>query len=366
MKLLLLGRCGVFGQRIAAQLAQVPDITLLLSSRSAATAQAAATAHGGSVQGIAVDTDAPGWAQMLTTHRINLVINLAGPFQGQDYRVPRACILAGCHYIDLTDARAYVAGFARDLDALAKAHGVVALTGASTVPAIAAAVIDDFLARDFARITALDYSVTPGNQTDRGTATVAAILSYVGARFLTLQKSRMQPVYGWQGLHRVAYPGLGKRWMSTCDIPDLDLFPARYPDLQTLRFAAGLELSVLHLGLWGVSWLRRWRLVPDLVPFAAVFRRISLWFYRFGSRNGGMHIRLQGVDQNGQPLSRTWFLIARSGDGPTVPATPAVVLAHKLRHGASLPIGAGPAVGLITRAELAAIWKPFDIQEIIV
>ncbi len=223
MKILLLGGCGVFGQRIAAQLAQDPDITLLLSSRSAATARAAAAAHGGSVQGIAVDTDAPGWAHILTTHRINLVINLAGPFQGQDYRVPHAAILAGCHYIDLADARAYVAGFANALDALAVTHGVVALTGASTVPAIAAAVIDDVLVRDFARITALDYGVTPGNQTDRGTATVAAILSYVGARFLTLQQGRTQPVYGWQGLHRVAYPSLGKRWMSACDIPDLDL-----------------------------------------------------------------------------------------------------------------------------------------------
>jgi hypothetical protein len=366
MNILLLGGSGVFGRRLAAQLAQMPDVVLLLSSRRLETAQAAVANVGGGARAVVVNTDAPDWATLLRAEKIDLVINLSGPFQGQDYRVPRACLLAGCHYIDLADARAYVTGFADALDGVARAQGRVALTGASTVPAVAAAVIDAFCARDFAHLTTLDYGVSPGNRTERGTATVAAILSYVGERFLTLRDGRMQPVYGWQGLHRVAYPGLGKRWMSACDIPDLDLFPVRYPSLHTLRFSAGLELSALHLGLWGLSWLRRGRLLPNLAPWAALLRGISLGLLPFGSRNGGMHIRMTGVDAAGHPLTRTWFLIARQGDGPVVPVSPALVLIDRLRRGEALPVGAVPAAGCVTHAELSAIWKRFAIEEITV
>lgn len=354
MNILLLGGAGVFGQRIHHFLAQNPGCTVFSSQRRPATGP-------GIIQ---LDTTDPTWPGVLKQHKINLVINLAGPFQDQDYQVAIVCIEAGCHYIDLADGRDYVRNFGPALDALAKKHNVVAITGASTVPAIASAIIDDLKEKYFSRIETLEYGVTPGNRTPRGLATVAAILTYVGESFTTLKSGQMQPVYGWQGLHQHRYPGLGKRWFSYCDIPDLDLFSEHYPELRNIRFSAGLEFAPMHLGLWGLSWLRRWRLLPNLRRYAHWLRAMSMWFYPFGTDKGGMHIILSGRDRNGQPIKKDWYLIARNGHGPFVPATPAIILAGMLATENDLPRGAIAACGLLRRIELQKIWHQLDIEEI--
>src|SRR5207245_319102 len=51
----------------------------------------------------------------------------AGPFQGADYRLTHAAIAARVHYLNLADARDFVAGFT-ELDGAAREAGVVALT----------------------------------------------------------------------------------------------------------------------------------------------------------------------------------------------------------------------------------------------
>jgi hypothetical protein len=55
-------------------------------------------------------------------------------------------------------------------------------------------------------------------------------------------------VYRWEDTHAEHYPGLGWRLFGNCDIPDMTLFPARYPTLRSMRFGAGHELKLLHLG----------------------------------------------------------------------------------------------------------------------
>src|SRR5690606_40519463 len=49
-------------------------------------------------------------AEKLQLAGAKLVIHAAGPFQAQSYAVPRACIAARAHYVDLADARAFVSG----------------------------------------------------------------------------------------------------------------------------------------------------------------------------------------------------------------------------------------------------------------
>ena len=53
--------------------------------------------------------------------------------------VPRACIAAGIHYLDLADARDFV-GRIGALDAAARAAGVAIISGASSLPALSGAV----------------------------------------------------------------------------------------------------------------------------------------------------------------------------------------------------------------------------------
>lgn len=280
--------------------------------------------------------------------RPRIVVNTCGPFQTSGYDVAEACIARGIHYIDLADGRAFVTGITA-LDAAAKAAGVSVISGASTVPGLSSAVIEHFR-HEFDTIDAIDFGISPGQKTPRGLATVTAIMTYVGKPF--------HGVRGWQNVHRRAYPTLGRRWMANCDIPDLDLLPARY-GIKSVRFFAGSELGVLHLSTWAMSWLVRLGLPLDLPRHAALLLRMSNWFDVFGSADGGMHVILRGGGRE-----RRWFLIARNGCGPQVPCVPAIVLAKKLMSGAVLPSGAYPCVGLISLEEYLGELSRFDITSV--
>lgn len=68
-----------------------------------------------------------------------------------------------------------------------------------------------------------------------------------GFRLLEGGAWRSRP--GWSLLRRKPMPGLGARWLSLCDTPDLDIIPQRFPAVRTVRFFGGLEITFLHLGL---------------------------------------------------------------------------------------------------------------------
>ena len=84
--------------------------------------------------------------------------------------------------------------------------------------------------------------------------------------------------------------------MSNCDIPDLDLFPQHYA-IKSIQFSAGLENSVLHFGLSLFSWLVRLKLPLNLAKHANLFLKLSHYFDKFGSADGGMHMLLTGKDK---------------------------------------------------------------------
>lgn len=353
---LLLGAYGLFGSRIAGRLAREDGWRLLLAGRDAKRAADAAAQlrddhrTRAALHGLAVDAQAPEFGRVLQQLRPDLVINCAGPFQGQDYAVARRCLEAGAHYVDLADGRDYVSGFGAALDVLARQYGRLAVTGASSVPGLSAAVVDAHRGA-FARLDAIDIGISPGNRTERGLATVAAILSYVGKPLPWRRNDATQPVFGWQNLQRRRYDyPVGVRWLAACDVPDLDLFPARY-GLKALSFRAGLELRCLHFGLWLLSWFVRAGLLRNLPSHAAALKRASEWFLRAGSDAGAMHVALSGTDPSGNPHCVYWEIIATDGDGPQIPATAAVVIAGKLARGEMDTRGAVSCLDLFTLEE---------------
>lgn len=281
----------------------------------------------------------------LARYQPNVVIHTAGPFQGNDYHVAKACIAAGVHYLDLADARDFVVGFSA-LDADAKSAQVMAVSGASSVPALSSAVVEHFRA-EFTQLERMDFGITPGQKAARGLATTKAIMGYIGKPLKPVAGRRL---YGWQDVRSVRYPTIGRRWLANCDIPDLDLFPQHY-GLREIRFGAGLELGIMHWGLWLASWLVRAGIPLPLERMAALLLRISNVFDAFGTADGGMFVKLQGRAADGVPHSREWYLEAYGGDGPYIPAIPAIVLAKKCLSGAAVPIGAQACVGLVTLEE---------------
>lgn len=360
-RVLVIGGYGNFGSYIVRALANDPAVRLLIGGRSVDKAKAfAASLHAANpAEGHAVDIDAD-LAAAFARIAPEIVIHTTGPFQRQDYRVARAAIGQGAHYLDLADARAFVAGIGA-LDAEARDAGVLVVGGASSVPCLTAAVIDRYCP-GFARLDSVDYGISAAQQTNRGLATTSAVLSYVGQPFTRLREGRMERVHGWQDTHAVRYPELGLRLFGNCDIPDLELFPQRYPDLRDIRFAAGHELKLLHAGTWALGWLVRLRLIRALDTYAEPLLRLAFLFDRFGSSRSGFHMILSGTGPDGRPKRTAFFLIARSGHGPYIPCMPAILLARKLARGQIDRRGAMPCVGLIDLPEYLTALDGLDIS----
>lgn len=350
-RVLILGGYGFFGQRLLARLARWSGLQLLIAGRNVQRAQACADAlrpgASSELTGLALDADDPQLARQLESVAPQLLIHCSGPFQGQDYRVARACLAAGIHYIDLADGREFVGGIGR-LDEAAKAAGLCLISGASSVPAISSAAALQ-LAEDLSRVDMIDIGISPGNRTERGLATMQAVLSYCGQAL-----PGAGPVYGWVGCRTHVYPPpVGPRLLSPCDVPDLTLLGPCFAGLPQVRFGAGLELSVLHRAMNLMAQLTRWGLVRDWSHHAHRLKPVVDLFKRQGTDAGAMHVRVEGIDALEHRRARQWQLVASAGDGPFVPTLAAAALLRKLRDATPTPwIGAQPCIGLLTLGDI--------------
>ncbi len=360
-RVLIIGGYGNFGSYIARSLEGDADIQLLIGGRSVEKARAFATSLDAfhSTEGHALDIDGD-LAAAFARIAPDIVVHTTGPFQTQDHRVARACITHGCHYLDLADARDFVATIGR-LDAEAKAKDVLVVSGASSVPCLTAAVIDAYLPA-FARLEAIDYGISAAQRTNRGLATTSAVLSYVGKPMTMLRDGEMKTVHGWEDTHAERYPGLGWRLFGNCDIPDLTLFPKRYPTLKSMRFAAGHELHLLHIGTRMLGALVRLGLIRSLDNHAETLLRLAFLFDRFGSGRSGFHMFLSGIGRDGKPLERRLIIIARSGHGPYIPCMPAILMVRRLAKGEVPQLGAMPCVDLIDLDTYLAALEGLDVS----
>ena len=361
-RILIVGGYGAFGARAAERLGGEAKLEIVIAGRSADKARVHAQALDRTAR--ARITHAQIDAARVTADELRalaprVLINASGPFQQQDYGLARACIAAGCHYVDLADARAFVTGVGA-LDGEARAANVSVISGASSVPGLSSAAVQH-MAEDLEQLTEVHIGVSPGNRFDPGVATAASIIGQAGKPLLTRQGGRGTTLYGWQSLHRHRFPEIGYRWMGAVDVPDLDLLPQHYPQLATVRFSAGLEVGMFHLGLWAASWLARAGLVRDLRPLAAPMLALKRRLSALGSDSGGMFVRVVGRDRGGITRTRTWNLIARNGDGPYVPAIVSVILAKRLAAGEGPPPGATPCFGLFSLGDFEAEVSDLDI-----
>lgn len=350
-KVLLIGGYGFFGRRLAERLALDPLLHVRIAGRDMTAAQALADSlnrrtAAARFSALRIDVCESGLATRIRASRADMVIHAGGPFQGQGYAVARACIEAGVHYADLADGRDFVSGITT-LDADARQADLFVTSGASSVPALSSAVVDE-LAGNFSELHGIDVGISPGNRTERGLATVGAILGYCGAAFPQWRAGRWQQAFGWQGLRRQNYLApVGGRWLANCDVPDLQLFPERYPGVQRVSFGAGLELPLLHFGVWLMSGMRRAGLMQNWSRHAAILKKLSDLFIRFGSDAGAMHVELDGLGIDGAKQRRRWTLIAANGDGPYVPVLAGAILAGKLARNQITRRGAFPCIGIL-------------------
>jgi hypothetical protein len=223
----------------------------------------------------------------------------------------------------------------------------------------------DAYAGQVGRLDAVETVIAPANSFDPGLGTTRSILGNLGKPLGmplgTPGKAAGGRFHGWQGMRRRSLPGLGARWMSLCEVPDLDLLPARHPGLADVKVYAALEVGAFHLGLWALSWLVRAGFIRNPERLAAPLLGLKRRLGFLGSDRGGMAVALSGCDADGRPRRPTWHLIAAGGHGPYIPATPSVLLAKRLLSGTLTIRGAMPCVGLFTLEEFLAEIADLDI-----
>lgn len=355
-RILVIGGYGNFGSYISKRLAAQSGITLIIAGRDGVKAETFAKMIGAE------------WAQLDISKNVDdhfeklkpdIVIHTSGPFQGQGYDVALTCIKHKCHYIDLADGREFVAGIS-GLDQAAKDAGVVVVSGASSVPSLTSAIIDRYIS-EFQNLDQVTYGIATGQRTSRGLATTKAVLSYAGKPFQTMIDGAMKTVYGWQSIHLRNFGELGWRFLGNCDVPDLSLFPVRYPTIKTIRFYAGLELPFMHITLWLMTWLVRIKLIKNLATVAELFLKTSYWFDFLGTDKSAFYMEMIGTSKTGGHHQVNFDLVARKGDGPFIPCTPAIAVALKLVEDTSGLKGAMPCVGILNLDDILNELKPLNI-----
>src|SRR5262245_61802630 len=162
-RVLVVGGYGLFGGRLVRRLARQPGLQVFVAGRSLTAAQAlvrqlqpVATTQ---LEAVACDAMTLSLDETLARLRPAVLVHTGGPFQGQDYRVARACLRSGTHYIDLADGREFVSGIGALQDA-AVAAGVTIISGASSVPALSGAAADR-LAAGLQGLHTIDIGISP-------------------------------------------------------------------------------------------------------------------------------------------------------------------------------------------------------------
>ncbi len=335
-RILVIGGYGGFGARLCRRLAAAGH-QLLVGGRDAGKAARFCAGLAGA-EPVAVDRRGDVGAVLAARHP-DLVIDAAGPFQGSEYRVPRACIDLGIPYLDLADARAFVTGIAA-LDKRARVAGVAIVSGASSLPALSAAVARS-LALGLDTVHCVDIALSAANRASGGDSVVAAALSYAGKPFCLWRGRRWTRVHGWHELQRESFQlgdgsGLRRRLVALADVPDLELLPALLPGRPGVTFRAGTELGfqVRALSLASRAVRRGWlRSLEPARPWLAALYRLT---GAIGGARSAMKVTLRG-SSGGRGVERRWTLVADRGDGVEVPTLAAAILAGQILAGKVAP-----------------------------
>ncbi|MEO0944734.1 MAG: saccharopine dehydrogenase NADP-binding domain-containing protein, partial [Pseudomonadota bacterium] len=240
MKVVIVGGYGVFGA-LAARLLVRDGHQVWLAGRRPEKGRAIAKEIGAQT----LKVDILDNTEALFQVKPDAVIDAAGPFQnyGSDpYKLPRLCIVHGCHYLDLSDSSDFTGGIST-LNAEAEAAQVFALSGASSVPGLSSVVVSN-LSRDMTEIDEIDIAILPGNRAPRGLSVIKSIVGVVGRPYQILRDGSWQETTGWTDRKDYTLaPGLTRPGYSV-NVPDITLLP-QMTGAKTVTFRAGLELALM-------------------------------------------------------------------------------------------------------------------------
>jgi hypothetical protein len=350
LRVLIVGGYGVFGGRLVELLEDEAQLELIVTGRSLERATAYCSRRASAAKLVPAIFDRDGnLTQQLGALQPDILVDASGPFQGYGegrYKVIEACLAHRVHYLDLADGADFVEGV-QSLDAPARAAGVFALSGVSTFPVLTAAAVRR-LVSGMSRVDAIRAGIAPSPHAGVGENVIRAITGYAGRP--TAMRRDGRPAIGYpftdQMQFTIAPPGrvpVRRTLFSLVEVPDLRVLAPLWPEAKTIWTGAGPAPALLHCGLIALAWLVRWRIVPSLLPFARLIHWVSN-HVTWGEHRGGMFVEVEGADASGQPMKRSWHLLAERDDGPLIPSMAVEAIVRKSLEGQAPEPGARAAV----------------------
>ncbi len=350
LKILVLGGYGTFGGRLAKLLADEERLTLLIAGRSKQRAAEFCNELPARAEVLALEFDRDGDVEaQMSAIKPDIVVDASGPFQfyGADpYRVVRAALALGVHYLDLADGSDFVKGIAR-FESEARVRSIFVLSGVSSFPVLTAAVVRH-LSRELAQIKSISGGIAPSPYAGVGLNVIRAIASYAGKPVAIIRNGKQAVGYALIDARRItiAPPGrlpLKSTRFSLVDVPDLVVLPELWPGLRSIWMGAGPVPEVLHRALNAFAWLVRLKLLPSLSPLAPLMH-LATNVLRWGEHRGGMYVGVGGVRDDGVAVERSWHLVAEGDDGPFIPSMAAEAIIRHCLDGRYPKPGARPAI----------------------
>ncbi|WP_299726498.1 DUF4166 domain-containing protein [uncultured Tateyamaria sp.] len=359
---LIIGGTGVFGKRLVRHLSSQRGLVLNVSSRSAVKATAfikTLTSPQATLHPIALDSQV-NLQEQLDQIRPSIVVDCSGPFQGAGYETAQAVLKAGAHFIDLADARDYLAGFGAALDVTARQNGVCALSGASSTPTLSTSVARH-LTLGWQRVDTIDMAITPGGKSEVGRSVIEAILSYAGKDVPLWSNGRLTQTTGWRNAKRINLPGLGRRRVAAVETFDAEYVGPLLDVQSRVSFSAGLESGVEQRGIEAIAMLCKHKLIGSPIALIPVLLKARQITRIPTSSSGGMLVDICGLNADGVMTQATWSLVARQDHGPYIPILPAAAAIRKLLS-CTVGAGAGFAHSALSLEDILQEMQAYDIK----
>lgn len=310
-RVIVLGGLGGFGRAIVGELRRL-GIAVTAASRRGAAEMHIDAENGATIRAVVRSCD--------------LVIDAAGPYHLRTTALIEAAIEIGFDVIDLNDYLAYADGLLA-LRSRIEAAGIRVLSSASTVSAIAAAVVQRSGIASPVRISGF---LAPSSRRSANPGAALSLLRSVGEPISIWREGRRQTVVGWSEPERFPMPApLGAICGRLYETADAAYLPQIWPALReaTMRVApnaAGLKMLLSKAARW--PWVRN--LLQRQIQFGTRFAR------RFGSPAGGVGYEIEG---DGGRISR-WAIVA-AASGYLVAIAPAVLAARAIAEERFQPRG---------------------------
>jgi hypothetical protein len=161
---------------------------------------------------------------------------------------------------------------------------------------------------------------------------IASILNQMGRPMRVWRGGGWRAVPAWSGRRVFRLDPATRRAARLITVPDLALFPAAF-SARTVLFRAGMELSVMNVGLKLFGWLRRLGLIAPADRIIGAMQWLAARLEPFGTDRGGMVVDVVGDTDTGtdtDTVRRRWRLIAEAGDGPYIPGIAARTILRRL------------------------------------